>query len=77
MAAGTGIGYLASWLFVPLIQLAYSSADASLPLTVTRDVGDHIRLVVIILAVLVLCVSLLIAIIRRLKVAQALNVGED
>lgn len=75
--AGTGIGYLVSLLFIPLIQLAYSSADASLPLTVTRDLADHIKLVAIILVVLIVCVYVLITIIRRLKIAQALKIGED
>ena len=31
MAAGAGIGVLVSRLYIPLIQLAYSSADATLP----------------------------------------------
>jgi len=75
--SGVGIGYVVSYLFIPLIQMAYSSVDASLPLMVTRDFADHIRLVVIILAVLVICVSILITLIRKLKIAQALKLGED
>lgn len=75
--SGVGIGYLVSWLFIPLIQMAYSSVDASLPLRVTRDFTDHIHLVVIILAVLMICVGVLITLICRLKIAQALKLGED
>ena len=75
--SGVGIGYLTSLMFIPLIQLAYSSVDASLPMAVTRDIADHMRLVIIILAVLMVCVGVLIALIRRLKIAQALKLGED
>lgn len=75
--AGAGIGYLVSWLYIPLIQMAYTSADAVLPLQVTRDFADHIRLIVIIAAVLVACVCILIALIRRLRMAQAIKLGED
>jgi putative ABC transport system permease protein len=74
---GAGIGWLVSTLYIPLIQIAYSSADASLPLAVTRDVLDHARLYIIIALVLLLCICVLVARIRRLKVAQALKLGED
>ena len=77
MAAGAGIGVLVSRLYIPLIQLAYSSADATLPLQVYRDFADHIRLIAIILGVLVVCVCILVAIIRRLRMAQAIKLGED
>ena len=75
--SGVGIGYAASRLFIPLIQIAYSTADSSLPLAVTRDVTDHLRLIAMILVTLVICVGVLIAIIRKLKIAQALKLGED
>ena len=77
VAAGAGIGYLVSRLYIPLIQIAYTSADASLPLEVTRNLTEHIRLIVIILAVLVVCIGVLITLVRRLKIAQAIKLGED
>lgn len=77
IAAGAAIGFLVSRLYIPLIQIAYSSADASLPLVVTRDLWDHARLFLINFAVLAACVTILILIIRRLKMAQALKLGED
>ena len=75
--SGAGIGYLVSRLYIPLIQIAYSSADASLPLAVSVNLTDHIKLFSIIAVVLILCVMLLIALIKRLKMAQALKLGED
>lgn len=75
--AGAGIGYLVSRLYIPLIQIAYTSADTSLPLEVTRNLSEHIRLIAIIAAVLVVCICVLIALIRRLRMAQAIKLGED
>ncbi|MBQ4089440.1 MAG: ABC transporter permease [Clostridia bacterium] len=77
VAAGAGIGFLVSKLYIPLIQIAYSTANASLPLEVTRNLTEHIRLIVIIMAVLVVCISILIALVRKLKIAQAIKLGED
>ena len=77
VAAGAGIGYLVSRLYIPLIQIAYSSADSSLPLMVSRNMSEHIRLIAIILVVLVVCIGVLITLVRRLKVAQAIKLGED
>lgn len=74
---GAGIGYAVSVLFIPLIQIAYSSVDSTLPLVVTRDIADHFKLLVIIFAVMCACLCVLITIIRRLKTAQALKLGED
>ena len=66
-----------SRLYIPLIQIAYTSADTSLPLEVTRNISEHIRLIAIIAAVLVVCICVLIALIRRLRMAQAIKLGED
>jgi len=77
VAAGAGIGFLVSKLYIPLIQIAYSSADASLPLEITRNLNEHIRLIVIIMAVLVFCIGVLITLVRKLKIAQAIKLGED
>lgn len=77
VVAGAGIGFLVSKLYIPLIQIAYSSADASLPLAITRNLNEHIRLIVIIMAVLVVCIGVLITLVRKLKIAQAIKLGED
>ena len=71
------IGLFASKLFVPLIQIAYSSADQVLPMQVITSGTDIIRLLVIIGIVMVLCLSVITVMIRRMKIAQALKLGED
>lgn len=75
--AGGGIGYLAGRLYIPLIQISYSTAEASLPLSISSDITDYIRLGCIVFAVIVACVYILIGIVRRLNVAEAIRLGED
>ena len=74
---GTGVGFLASKLYMPLIQIAYAEADAALPLRNLLSVTDTARLAVIVGVMLVLCMTVLVVIIRRMKISQALKLGED
>lgn len=77
IAAGVLVGHLASKLFMPIIQIAYSSVDYALPLRVVSDPSDGIRLAVIIGLMVVICLAILAWIIRSMKIAQALKLGED
>ncbi len=77
IAAGAGIGRLASYLYVPLIQIAYSSADRVLPLRVTFSPADDLRLFLIVGTVMALCLMLLCLLVSRMKITQALKLGED
>ena len=42
--AGTGIGIIASKLYVPLIQIAYTSADQVIPMEIIGEKADYVRL---------------------------------
>ncbi len=75
--AGVIVGLLASKLFMPLIQIAYSSVDYALPLRVVNESSDGIRLAVIIGLMVIICLAILAWIIRSMKIAQALKLGED
>jgi len=75
--AGTLIGYYASDLFVPLIQMGYSYSDQSLPLRIIAEPGDYIKLFAIIAFMLIACVVVLGVIISKIRIAQALKLGED
>ena len=77
VAAGVGTGLLASRLYIPLVQLAYASADTVIPLEVTSSAGDMIRLLGTVGAVMVLCMVVLGILIRRIRISQALKLGED
>lgn len=75
--AGFGIGFLASKWFMPLIQLAYASGDSSLPLKNLLSLADTARLGAVVGVMLVMCLTVLVTIIRSMKISQALKLGED
>lgn len=74
---GAGIGYLASRLYIPLIQLAYSAANQNVPLQILILESDMVRLFVIVGMVLLLCMVILGVLIRRINISQALKLGEE
>jgi len=76
IAMGTIIGQIASELFVPLIQLGYS-AQGAIPLKVAAESSDYVRLFAIIGIMLIVCIVVLCTTISRIRIAQALKLGED
>ncbi|MCR5830101.1 MAG: FtsX-like permease family protein [Lachnospiraceae bacterium] len=70
-------GYLASILFVPMIQIAYQGADNVLAMKLITKPSDVIELVAVILAVFIICVAVLMRQIKSMKISQALKLGED
>lgn len=74
---GVGIGWLASNLYVPIIQIAYSDTERVLPLELITDGADIARLLVVIGAVFIICLGVLVNQIFRMKISQALKLGED
>ena len=74
---GTGLGVLASGLFVPMIQLAYSASDQPIPILVVTQTADYVRLFTTIGAVMLLCLAALAVLASKIKIAQALKLGED
>lgn len=77
IVAGLLTGLLASYLFVPIIQIAYSAADRVLPMELITETGDVVRLVAIILLVFAVCLFVLIRQVFAMKISQALKLGED
>ena len=74
---GALVGRLTASLYMPLIQIAYSSSDNAVPLRVVSLQSDNIRLAAIIAAMIGLCLVILGILINRMKIAQALKLGED
>jgi hypothetical protein len=64
-------------MFVPIIQIAYSATDRSLPLELITKDSDIIRLLVIIGIVFIACLAVLIKQVYNMKISQALKLGED
>ncbi|MBE6955078.1 MAG: ABC transporter permease [Ruminococcaceae bacterium] len=77
VAAGAGVGILASRLYVPLIQLSYTSMDITLPLRIVAEGSDYLRLFSVFGAVFVICLAALAILVKRIRIAQALKLGED
>ena len=74
---GLVIGWIASKLYVPIIQIAYSAADRALPLKLITKGTDVARLIIIILIMFAICMGILINQVYRMKISQALKLGED
>ena len=74
---GTGVGVLAARLFVPMIQLAYAASDQFIPFLIVTSTGDYMRLFGVIGSAMLICIIILGVIASRIKIAQALKLGED
>ena len=77
IAVGALVGHLTARLYMPLIQLAYAASDNALPLEVVRYAADDIRLFSAVGGMMLLCMVILGVLISRMKIAQALKLGED
>ncbi len=75
--AGLLIGTLASYLFVPLLQVVYSASEQVPPFRVIVYSGDYLRIFVILGLMLVVGSAVLGYIISKVKMDQALKLGED
>lgn len=70
-------GVLSAKMFVPLIQLAYSPAYSTLETRVITSAGDMFNLGLCVVLMLVICFAVIGRILSRMKIAQALKLGED
>ncbi len=75
--AGALVGKLAAKLYVPLIQMAYSADSQLIPLEVVSRQSDAMQLYLVVGIVMVVCMVVLGQLIRKIKIAQALKLGED
>lgn len=74
---GTVLGLLASKMFVPLVQIFYSSTEQTIPLEVVRQSMDMVRLFTIIGIVIIICMTVLGKLIAKIRISQALKLGEE
>lgn len=74
---GVTVGSLATELYLPLIQIAYSAANQVLPIRMISYAGDSVRLFAIIALMIVGCMAVLAWLISKIRIAQALKLGED
>ena len=74
---GVFTGATASKLFVPLLQVVYSAAELIPPFRVIMEQADYIKVYMIIGTMLLIAFAVLGNLISRIKMAQALKLGED
>lgn len=74
---GILVGLSASCLFVPLIQISYTAADRVIPLMLTANLGDFIKLFIFFGVTIFMCLVGLTGFVLRLNVTQVLKLGED
>jgi len=70
-------GMLASLLFVPLFQLSFDPSQIVPPFRVVMEAGDTWHLLVVTGSMLIIVLLILIGMLRRIKVHQAVKLGED
>jgi len=74
---GIGIGKVVSLLYLPFLQTTDNSANQVPPFRVVFEATDTNRLYIVVGVMMTIGVGLLIAHIRRLKVHQAVKLGEE
>lgn len=71
------VGGITSDLFVPLFQSIFDASQSVPPFAVISDRGDYLKLYAIIGAMLLSAFIILGRIIKKIKISQALKLGED
>lgn len=74
---GVLIGNIVSKLYVPLVQIAYTTSEQIIPLEVINQQNDRIRILMIVGLMIVFCMLIIGKLISNLKITQALKLGED
>ena len=74
---GTVIGLIASKLYIPLIQIAYSTSEEIIPVQVMAAGMDLLKMYIVVIVVIGICMGILGWLISKIKIAQALKLGED
>jgi len=77
VGVGTGLGLAAASLFVPFLQQGTDAASRTPPFVIVADPADRIRLYVVLLFMLIAGLAGLVTVISRMRVHEAVKLGED
>lgn len=75
--AGVGIGLLSGYLFVPFLELSFSPADLVPPFRIISLWSDRLVIYAMVGVTVLLGLTVLGVILSRIKINQALKLGED
>ena len=77
VTAGGAMGMLASVLFIPLLALVYLPEKHNISITMHFLGMDLLQIAAVLLVAAVICFVVLLRILKNMKIAQALKMGED
>lgn len=77
IAGGAGVGFLAAYLYIPLVMIAYLPQKHVLAVNVMTAAKDMAQIAVVLGIMLVICFTVLSKVVKNMKIAQALKLGED
>nr|WP_231571117.1 hypothetical protein [Paenibacillus sp. VKM B-2647] len=77
VAIGAGAGQAASRLFVPMFQLSFDLSTQVPPFRVTFELIDTMRLFTVVATMITLGLLLLGYLLSRIRIHQAVKLGED
>src|SRR5690606_28559611 len=77
LAAGTVLGRLASQVFLPFLEVGSEAADRIPPFLVVVEAADITRIYAILLAMLVVGVGALAVALMRIRLYEAVKLGEE
>ena len=76
-SAGGGIGAVTTLLFVRLLMVVYLPQKHNLAIEIYIYSIDLLKLLAVLLAVMIFCYLIIRKILRSMKIAKALRLGED
>ncbi|MNL77836.1 hypothetical protein D3C87_2041010 [compost metagenome] len=71
------LGIVTGRLFVPMFQLSLQSSAQVPPFEVTFDPQDQLQLLIIVVLMLAIGLTILGSMLSRIKIHQAVKLGED
>ncbi len=71
---GIFVGYLTSWLFLPILKITFKTM---LPLTLSYNTSDNIKVYILVAVMILSGVIILSRYISRLKINEAVKIGEE
>jgi putative ABC transport system permease protein len=74
---GAVIGSVTGNIFVPMLKLAFSTSDQVPPFKVMAYTGDYIKIYVIVAAIIAIGLIVIGRFVAKIKIAQAIKLGED
>ena len=74
---GVVVGEVSSSLFIPLIKISYTPAEQVIPLLMVMEISDYVSLYTVLGIMVLISMVVLAVYISKIKIDQALKLGED